>query len=262
MGSLEVILKVAKESALMGGKVLKEHFGKVSQGDIEEKSEKDVVSYVDKRSEEVIRENITKNFPDHSVIGEEEGGVDNHDYLWYVDPLDGTKNYIAGFPIFGVSVGVVYKKEPIVGAVYLPYFDTLYWAVKGRGAYKNGRIIRVSQREQVKHFYIAYGYPSRARRDLNVYWRIIRDLFEKVGAMRRPGAAAVDLCFVAEGIFDGLVEFELNPWDVCAGMLLVQEAGGRVYLTKGLSKGTDVIAASLKAFPHIENAVKSNIGVL
>ncbi len=262
MESLEVILRVAKESALMGGKVLKEHFGKISQGDIEEKSEKDVVSYVDKKSEEVIREKIKKNFPDHSVIGEEEGGVDNHDYVWYVDPLDGTKNYIAGFPIFGVSVGVVYKKEPVVGAVYLPYFDTLYWAVKGRGAYKNDRIIRVSQREQVKHFYIAYGYPSRARRDLNVYWRIIRDLFEKVGAMRRPGAAAVDLCFVAEGIFDGLVEFELNPWDVCAGMLLVQEAGGRVYLTKGLSKGTDVIAASPKAFPHIENAVKSNIGVL
>ncbi|MCS7284964.1 MAG: inositol monophosphatase [Hydrogenobacter thermophilus] len=259
MENLEVFLKVAKESALIGGLVLKEHFGRLSQDDIKEKFEKDVVSIVDRISEERIRKYIKSNFPHHHVVGEEEGGEDKGEYVWYIDPLDGTKNYIAGFPIFGVSVGLTYRKEPIVGAVYLPYFDALYWALKGGGAYKNGKRVQVSKRKQVRQFFVAYGFPSRAKRDLNIYWRVFRDLFDKVGAMRRPGAAAVDLCFVAEGVFDGLVEFELNPWDVCAGTIIVQEAGGRVYLTKGLSKATDVIAGTPDAYPYIENAVKFSL---
>ncbi|MEZ0360506.1 MAG: inositol monophosphatase family protein [Hydrogenobacter sp.] len=259
MENLETFLKVAKESALIGGLVLKEHFGKLSQKDVEEKSEKDVVSIVDKSSEERIRRYIRLNFPDHDIVGEEEGGADSNDYVWYIDPLDGTKNYIAGFPIFGVSVGLTYRREPIVGAVYLPHFDALYWAFKNGGAYKNGKRITVSQRTHVKQFFIAYGFPSRAKRDLNIYWRIFRELFDKAGAMRRPGAAAVDLCFVAEGVFDGLVEFELNPWDICAGTLIVKEAGGKVFLTKGLSLGTDVLAGTQGSYPYIEDAVKSNL---
>ncbi|MGC8852443.1 MAG: inositol monophosphatase family protein [Hydrogenobacter sp.] len=255
MDRIESFLRVAKESALIGGLILKEHFGKLTQKDIQEKSEKDVVSFVDKSSEERIRKYIKMNFPDHDVVGEEEGGSDDSEYVWYIDPLDGTKNYIAGFPIFGVSVGLTYQKEPIVGAIYLPYFDSLYWAYKGGGAYKNRNRIEVSKRVQVKSFYIAYGFPSRAKRNLNIYWKIFRELFEKVGAMRRPGAAAVDLCFTAEGIFDGIVEFELNPWDVCAGIVIVQEAGVIVFLTKGLSKGTDVIAGTPNSYPHIEDVV-------
>lgn len=259
MNKAESFLKVAKESVLIGGLILKEHFGKLTQKDVQEKSEKDVVSFVDKSSEERIRRHIKINFPDHDVVGEEEGGTDNSDYVWYIDPLDGTKNYIAGFPIFGVSVGLTYRREPIVGAVYMPLYDTLYWAYKGGGAYKNGKSIEVSKKTQVKSFFVAYGFPSRAKRNLDIYWNIFKELFEKVGAMRRPGAAAIDLCFTAEGIFDGMIEFELNPWDVCAGILIVEEAGGKAHLTKGLTKGTDVIAGTLTAYPYIENTVKSKL---
>ncbi|SHK24769.1 inositol monophosphatase family protein [Thermocrinis minervae] len=254
------LLRIAKESALLGGLVLKENFLKVSTDKIEEKAEKDFVSYVDRLSEERIKEHILKNFPDHSVVGEESGGSQESDYVWYVDPLDGTKNYIAGFPIFGVSVGLVYKGQPILGCVYLPYFDNLYWACKGEGAYKNGKRIQVKQKENLKHCFVAYGFPSRAKRNLSIYWEIFRDIFDKVSAMRRPGAAAVDLCLLAEGVFDGLAEFELNPWDVCAGMVIVQEAGGEVWLSKGLALRTDIVAGNKTAFSYIKDVIYLKLG--
>ncbi len=255
MTEIEKLLRVAKESALLGGLVLRENFRRLNHEDVEEKAEKDVVSYVDKASEERIRDHIKRHFPDHCVVGEEGGGDDGCEFVWFVDPLDGTKNYITGFPIFGTSVGLVHRGEPIVGAVYLPYFNTLYWAGKGMGAYKDGVRLHVSARDSSKRCSVAYGFPSRAKRDLRIYWDIFREVFDKVGSMRRPGAAAVDLCFLAEGVFDGLVEFELNPWDVCAGMVIVKEAGGLVELTKGMTKGTDVLAGTPYIFPFLKEVL-------
>ncbi|RMH80975.1 MAG: inositol monophosphatase [Acidobacteria bacterium] len=259
MHNQELFLRVAKESSLIGGLVLKEFYQRLSQEQVMEKGEKDVYSLADKTSEERIRSYILKNFPDHRVVGEEDGGSAEGDYVWYIDPLDGTKNYIAGFPIFGTSVGLLYRGEPLVGAVYLPFFDSLYWAMKGGGAYKNGRRIWIREKEGLKQCFVAYGYPSRAKRDLDSYWRIFKEVFDKVGAMRRPGAAAVDLCFLAEGVFDGLLEFELNPWDVVAGTLIAQEAGARVSLSKGFSMGTDVYAGNSLCFPFIEQIIKQNL---
>ena len=255
MINIENLLQVAKEAVLLGGLVLKENFKKVNQSDVKDKAEKDVVSYVDKIAEERIRDYIQKHFPEHSIVGEEGGGFDDGEFVWFVDPLDGTKNYITGFPIFGTSVGLLNKGEPIVGAVYLPYFNTLYWGAKGLGAYKDGNRIYVSNRSPLKRCSVAYGFPSRSKRDLNIYWNIFRTIFDKVGSMRRPGAAAIDLCFLAEGVFDGLVEFELNPWDVCAGIVIVKEAGGIVDLTKGMMKGTDVVAGTKEVFSFIKETV-------
>ncbi len=259
MHKVELFLRVAKEASLLGGLVLKE-FYKREDNKVMEKGEKDIYSLADKLSEERIREHIQKHLPDHLIVGEEEGGSSDGDYVWYIDPLDGTKNYIAGFPIFGTSVGLLYKGEPLVGAVYLPAFDSLYWAAKGGGSYKDGKPIRVKQKEKLKECYVAYGYPSRAKRDLNIYWNIFKEVFDKVGAMRRPGAAAIDLCFVAEGIFDGLLEFELNPWDVAAGYLIATEAGAKVSLTRGFVKNTDVYAGNDLCFAFIENVIKLNLG--
>ena len=132
-------------------------------------------------------------------------------------------------------------------------------AAEGLGAYKNGKIIRVRQKEKLKECYVAYGYPSRAKRDLNAYWNIFREIFDKVGAMRRPGAAAIDLCLLAEGVFDGLLEFELNPWDVVSGTLIAKEAGAKVALSKGFSLGTDVYAGNEICFPFIEKVIKLNL---
>ncbi|MCY0866915.1 MAG: inositol monophosphatase family protein [Aquificota bacterium] len=258
MHNIELFLRVAKEASLLGGLVLKEFYRR-EDNKVMEKGEKDVYSLADKLSEERIREHIQKHLPDHLVVGEEEGGSSDGDYVWYIDPLDGTKNYIAGFPIFGTSVGLLYKGKPLVGAVYLPAFDSLYWAAEGHGAYKNGKRISVRQKEKLKECYVAYGYPSRAKRDLNAYWNIFKEVFDKVGAMRRPGAAAVDLCLLAEGVFDGLLEFELNPWDVVAGTLIAKEAGAKVALSKGFSLGTDVYAGNEICFPFIEKVIKLNL---
>ena len=251
---LKEFLIAAKEAALVGGIVLKENFRKVENESIEEKAEKDFVSYVDKTSEERIRDFLSRKFPDHKVVGEEEGGVEEGEFVWYIDPLDGTKNYIAGFPIFGVSVALSYGGEPVVGAVYLPYFDDLYWAAKGMGAFKNGRSIRVSVTSEVKYSVVAYGFPSRAMRDLDTYWLIFKEIFDKVAAMRRPGAAAVDLCFLAEGIFEGLVEFELHPWDVNAGIVILKEAGGSYrVMEKGMKR--DIVASNGRIQGFLEEVV-------
>ncbi len=258
MREVEFFLKVAKGASLLGGQVLKE-FYKKEENLVMEKGEKDVYSLADKLSEEAIREHINRYLPDHKVVGEEDGGSADGEYVWYIDPLDGTKNYIAGFPIFGTSVGLLYRGKPLVGAVYLPVFDSLYWAMEGGGAFKNGKPIRVRQKSQLKQCYVAYGYPSRAKRNINSYWNIFREVFDKVGAMRRPGAAAVDLCLLAEGVFDGLLEFELNPWDVVAGSLIAKEAGAKVALTKGFSTATDVYAGNELCFPFIEEVIKLNL---
>ncbi len=254
------LVKVAKEAAIIGGQVLKEFFGKVEDRNIEEKGEKDFVSFVDKTSEERIRDFISKNFPDHCIVGEEKGGNRDCEFVWYIDPLDGTKNYIAGFPIFGVSVGVEYKGEPVAGAVYLPFFDFLYWAGKGEGAYKNGRRIYVSNTENVKYSVVAYGFPSRAKRDLDIYWAIFKEVFDKVAAMRRPGAAAVDLCFLAEGVFEGLIEFELHEWDINAGKIILKEAGG-VYKVVEENGKKDIVASNGRIQRFLEEIVFKHLEV-
>ncbi len=247
-------VQTAKEAALVGGIVLKENFRKVKDESIEEKAEKDFVSYVDKTSEQRIREFIGSRFPGHRIVGEEEGGDPSGEFVWYIDPLDGTKNYIAGFPVFGVSIALVHEEEPIAGAVYLPAFNTLYWAGKGLGAFKDGMPIRVSSTSEPKYSVVAYGFPSRAKRELDTYWYIFKEVFDKVAAMRRPGAAAVDLCFVADGVFEGLMEFELHPWDINAGIVILKEAGGSYKVIEHSGK-MDIIASNGKVQDFLEGIV-------
>lgn len=256
---LKEFLIAAKEATLLGGIVLKENFRKVEDESIEEKAEKDFVSYVDRTSEERIREFLEKKYPDHSILGEEGGGEEKEGFVWVIDPLDGTKNYIAGFPIFGVSVGLMYNGEPVAGSVYVPALESLYWAGKGLGAYKNGRRIKVSTTSEKRLCVVAYGFPSRAKRDLEIYWRIFREIFDKVAAMRRPGAAAVDLCLTAEGVFEGMVEFELHVWDICAGVVILKEAGGKFRVIEESGK-KDVIASNGLLQDYLEEVVLLNLG--
>ncbi len=256
---IDELLFVAKNAALIGGNILKENFGKVKDSDIIEKKEKDFVSFVDKASENAIVEYISYVFKDHVIIGEE-GSRQNSSlsspFKWFIDPLDGTKNYINGFCFFATSVGVLYKDEPIVGAVYFPYFNDIYYAAKGRGAYKNGERIKVSSTDSLKLSSVVYGFPSRSKRDLNLYLSISKDIFIDVASMRRPGAAACDLCMVAEGIFEGLIEFELNPWDIAAGCVILKEAGGTFTLSNGFNERTDIIASNSKLQSYLENVYK------
>ncbi|WP_457640142.1 inositol monophosphatase family protein [Persephonella sp.] len=224
---IEEFVQTAKEAAVLGGNILKENFRKIKREDVEYKAKKDFVTYVDKLSEERIRNFILSVYPEHSFLGEEEGvyGKKDSPYRWIVDPLDGTKNFINGFEIFAVSVALEKDGEIIAGAVYIPVLDKLYWAGKGQGAYMNGSRINVSNRP-VDMAIIATGFPFRYEEEIDRYLKAFREAMITFSAVRRPGAAAVDLAMTAEGVFDGFFEMKLSKWDIAAGVLLVEEAGG------------------------------------
>jgi myo-inositol-1(or 4)-monophosphatase len=262
--NLDRYLEYAKEAAVIGGMVLKENFGKVKTEQIEEKAPKDFVSFVDRTAEEKIRNYLGCKTPEFSVLGEEKGFEQKGELIWVIDPLDGTKNFLTGFPIFGVSVALVDATKnfrPLVGVVYLPYFGNLYYASLNGGAFKNGKPIRVNDKNELKKCFFCYGFPSRANRDLNTYCGIMLEIFKKAASLRRPGAAAVDLAFIADGTFDGTFEFELKLWDVAAGTLLVEEAGGKVaWLNFNTENWTlDLIASIPRFFEEIKTTVESRL---
>lgn len=187
----------------------------------------DVVTRVDKLSETFLLERIGKEFPDHSVLGEESGEHDRHsDFLWVVDPLDGTNNYSQGLPVFTVSVGLKYRGERLLGVVYAPYLDELYTAIRGKGAFFNGKPIRVSGKTELKHSVLGTGFPyDKDVHPVNNAGNVSR-ILPYIRGLRRMGSAAYDLCCVAGGFLDAYWELGLKEWDICAGILIVEEAGG------------------------------------
>ena len=199
---------------------------------IEYKGDADLVTAADRASEALIRERVSKQFPSHDVMGEEQGLNDRGgEYRWYVDPLDGTTNFAHGFPVFAVSMALERRSENeqvrVAGIVYDPTRDELFSAEKGKGAHLNGNPIYVSKISQLKECLVATGFPSHKRhKNPNIFF--YHEITLKTHGVRRAGSAALDLCYVACGRFDGFWEFNLNPWDTAAGTLIVEEAGGKV----------------------------------
>ena len=195
---------------------------------IEYKGEADLVTVADRKSEALIRERIRQHWPTHDILGEEEGFKDTgSDYRWYVDPLDGTTNFAHGFPVFCVSMALEQKGTRIAGVVYDPTRNELFSAEKGNGAYLNGQRIQVSKISRLAESLVATGFPSHKRhKNPNIYF--YHQITLRTHGVRRAGSAALDLCCVACGRFDGFWEFNLNPWDTAAGVLIVEEAGGKV----------------------------------
>lgn len=214
------------------GALLLEYFHKGLK--IEYKGDADLVTAADRAAEVLIRERVTQQFPSHDVLGEEQGLNDlGGDYRWYVDPLDGTTNFAHGYPVFGVSLAVEERSagpghgRRIAGVVYDPTRDELFSAEQGRGAHLNGKPIHVSKASQLKECLVATGFPSHKRhKNPNIYF--YHQITLRTHGVRRAGSAALDLCNVAAGRFDGFWEFNLNPWDTAAGVLIVEEAGGKV----------------------------------
>jgi len=206
---------------------------------IEYKGDADLVTAADRAAETLIRERITKQFPSHDVLGEEQGLNDQgSDYRWYVDPLDGTTNFAHGYPVFAVSMALEHRAPEqarrIAGVVYDPTRDELFAAEQGRGAHLNGKPIYVSKAAQLKECLVATGFPSHKRhKNPNIYF--YHQITLRTHGVRRAGSAALDLCNVASGRFDGFWEFNLNPWDTAAGVLIVEEAGGKVSRFDGSS---------------------------
>jgi myo-inositol-1(or 4)-monophosphatase len=195
---------------------------------IEYKGDADLVTAADRAAEVLIRERIRQHWPGHDVLGEEQGLNDQgSEYRWYVDPLDGTTNFAHGYPVFCVSMGLEYRGRVIAAAVYDPTRDELFSAERGMGARLNGEAIHVSKTPVLKESLLATGFPSHKRhKNPNIYF--YHQITLHSHGVRRAGSAALDLCNVAAGRFDGFWEFNLNPWDTAAGVLIVQEAGGRV----------------------------------
>jgi myo-inositol-1(or 4)-monophosphatase len=224
---MTAIRDFAIETARAAGALLKENVGKLNR--IEFKGAVDIVTEVDRKSEELIMAAIRKSFPGHGILTEESPEVkQDSPCKWIIDPLDGTTNYSHGFPFFCVSIGFEVEGEVRFGAVYDPMLDELYTAEKGKGAFLNGKKIKVSAIDELGRGLLATGFPYdlRASKDNNL------DFFSqfslKAQAIRRAGSAALDLCYIASGRFDGYWEMKLRPWDVAAGTLIVAEAGGQV----------------------------------
>ncbi|MFO7814226.1 MAG: inositol monophosphatase family protein [Halanaerobiales bacterium] len=192
----------------------------------------DLVSEVDKNSEEMIIKWINNNFPEHSILAEESGAEETKSkYTWVIDPLDGTTNYIHGFPLFSISIALMKEDEPILGVVYVPYMEELYVAIKDKGAYLDGQEIKVKQKKSLKECLLVTGFPYDLDEDEYNNINIFNNLLYKSRGIRRLGSAAYDLVLVAAGNLDGFWELKLNPWDIKAGVVIIKEAGGKVLET-------------------------------
>jgi myo-inositol-1(or 4)-monophosphatase len=214
------------EIAREAGALLMKHFR--AHVAVEYKGEADLVTVADRESEALIRRRIRERWPAHDILGEEEGLKDTgSDYRWYVDPLDGTTNFAHGYPVFCVSLAVEYRNERIAGVIYDPTRDELFTAEQGSGAFLNHQPIHVSKTARLAESLVATGFPSHKRhKNPNIFF--YHQITLRTHGVRRAGSAALDLCCVACGRYDGFWEFNLNPWDTAAGVLIVQEAGGKV----------------------------------
>ena len=223
------MIEVAKQAALGAGRILTKNFRKIPAHEIRRKLKNDFLSFVDEQSEQLILKTIKKSFPDHAFLAEEIGGsAYEHDYLWIIDPLDGTTNFLQGLPVFAISIGLLHKGQPLLGVIYDPLHDEMFWAERGRGAFLNDRPIAVSKKATLDESFIATGFPFKAKHFLPEYLAAFEDIFRECIGQRRMGAAAIDLAYVAAGRFDGFWELGLSPWDQAAGWIIIQEAGGRI----------------------------------
>ena len=221
---IEDIIDLSKQA----GSLIREGFGK--QFKVDFKTNKiNLVTEIDTASEKLITDFIKKKFPSHNILAEESGETNNSsEYLWVIDPLDGTTNFAHGLPIFAVSIGLQKNGETIAGVVYDVMQDIIYSAEKGSGATANSVKRKVSENNNLQHSLLVTGFPYNIKENPDKALERFTTLSKKSRGIRRLGSAAIDFCYVATGVFDGFWEVHLNPWDICAGNLIVEEAGGIV----------------------------------
>lgn len=220
-------------------------------------NDSDIVTVADKASEQVIINNINRTYPQHAILSEEMGGnAIESDYRWIIDPLDGTTNFSNGLPLFSVSIAVEYRGEVIVGVVYAPYLDEMFHAVKGGGAWLNGKPIAPSGKESLSHSVVTTGFPVDKDTTNDNNLDNVSRVLPRVRGMRRLGSAAIDLCYVAAGFLDGYWEMNLHTWDVAAGQLIVQEAGA-CYSHFRTDRNISVVAATPLIFETLYSLLAS-----
>ena len=229
--NLHPMMNVAIKAAREAGKIINRAALDVESVRVSQKQVNDFVTEVDQASEQIIIETLLTAYPGHGILAEESGqehGAKDSEFVWIIDPLDGTTNFIHGFPVYCVSIALAVKGKVEQAVIYDPNRNDLFTATKGRGAYMNDRRLRVSKRIRIQDCLIATGFPFRPGDDFKTYLSMMGDVMQRCAGLRRPGSAALDLAYVAAGFTDGLFETGLSPWDVAAGSLLVTEAGGLV----------------------------------
>ena len=251
------MLTTAVKAARRAGTIINRGARDLDLLTVSAKGPKDFVSEIDRAAEAAIVETLLATYPDHAILAEEgtaKGENAQAEYLWIIDPLDGTTNFLHGFPQYCVSIALAHRGVVSQGVIFDPVRNDLFTASRGRGAFLNDRRIRVSKRQHLRDCLIGTGFPFRDGSYLETYLAMMRRMIQSTAGIRRPGAAALDLAYVAAGFYDGFWEVGLNPWDVAAGSLLVLEAGGLVgdlagdgeYLYSG-----QVIAANPRIFAQI-----------
>jgi myo-inositol-1(or 4)-monophosphatase len=261
------MLNTAVKAARRAGAVINRASMDLDRLTVRAKRENDFVSEVDQMAEQAIIETLLEAYPKHAILAEESGVTGESEYQWVIDPLDGTTNFLHGFPQYAVSIALLHRGQLSQAVVYDPVRNDLYTAGRGRGAFLNDRRIRVSKRDKLQDALIGTGFPYRDFTHLDAYTAMFRDLVQKTSGLRRPGSASLDLAWLAAGHTDGFFEIGLNPWDIAAGCLLILEAGGLVsdfageenYLQSG-----NVVAGNPKVFvqllqtitPHVTVALK------
>ncbi|MDQ7091832.1 MAG: inositol monophosphatase family protein [Methylococcales bacterium] len=220
------MLNIAIRAARNAGDIIQRASENVNQLKINFKTKNDYVTEVDRLAEQEIIKTIQTSFPEHGFLAEESGEHKGNDYVWIIDPLDGTTNFLHGFPVYAISIALQYKNKLECAVVYDPLRDELFTAERGGGAMLNSRKIRVTQPSNLKGTLIGTGFPFKSKKNLPAYLGMFSDLVGDTAGIRRAGSAALDLAYVAAGRLDGFWEIGLQPWDMAAGVLLIQEAGG------------------------------------
>ncbi len=262
------MLNIAVKAARRAGGIINRASRNLDVIAVREKSANDFVSEVDREAEKAVIQTLREAYPSHAILAEESGASGKSDYEWIIDPLDGTTNFLHGFPQYAVSIAMMHKGVLTHAVVYDPGRNDLFTATKGAGAYLNDTRIRVSKRAHLQPALIGTGFPYRQLDHLEAYLGMMRDIIKNTAGIRRPGSASLDLAYVAAGRLDGFWELGLSKWDIAAGALLITEAGGLVGNLQGndgyLESG-NIVAGNPKVFaqllpliaPHLTPPLKS-----
>ena len=266
---MEPMVTIALRAARQAGEIIVRAMEKLDRIRVDEKGRNDFVTDVDRKSENEIIYQLKKSYPEHSFLGEEFGLISgtDPDYKWIIDPLDGTTNYLHGIPHFAISIACLYRGKLEHAVVYDPIKREEFTASRGRGARLNENRIRVSNRQTFNGALIATGIPFSppSTEHMEPYLACMRELAEQSSGIRRPGAASLDLAYLAAGRFDAFWEMHLKPWDIAAGVLLIKEAGGLISDFQGGEKYLDnghIVCASPKLFKRTLQVVKKHLGGL
>ncbi len=260
--AMQPTLIIAIRAARAAGRILMRYLDRVDQLHIQAKSQNDFVTEVDRAAEDAIIHELRSKYPNHAILAEESGAHGKGDFQWVIDPLDGTTNYLHGFPQFSISIALRHRGRLECGLVYDPLREEMFTAERGGGAQMNDRRIRVANRLGLEGALIGTGFPFRDQRQLDTYLAMFRTMILNTAGLRRPGSAALDLAYVACGRTDGFWELGLAEWDMAAGALLINEAGGTVTDLAGGDRyfqTGNIIGGNLKLHRALQQALQPHL---